>query len=252
MKLDSQQKKFRNERAKDLVELATVFEKVDIPCTYKLREAASVLTDFNRTRKIDENDNTDYSFWGYKIDSIDIPFPEPPRHIKPEKLYPVSANISIDVIASSHSWGSICDPLKKLEFNIEISGYGNEKMHRICYHIDKHLESKSEEPHPMYHFHFGGNKMNFDDIGSTVFLDIPRLIFYPVDIILGMDFVLSNFFPIYWNKLLQESVYNSLVQEYYNALVKPFAHSLASKWTPYDHHSIDWNPHLIFPQLGSI
>ncbi|WP_430809485.1 MULTISPECIES: hypothetical protein [unclassified Carboxylicivirga] len=254
MAINIDQKKFRSERAHDLKNLADLIEKVGIT-GYPLREAANQLNDFTRTRKVDKNDAVDYSYWGYQVDSLEIPFYMPPRHIRPSNLNPLSLVLSIDMIASCDSWGNLVDPLKKLEFNIEIKGDGpNDMKHQICYHIDRHIDSVSNEPHPMYHLHFGGNRMNFDnmDIGQTIFFDAPRVMFYPIEVVLGIDFVLSNFFPTYWNQLQQESVYISLVKDYYDALVKPFAHTLASKWTAYNPSSIDWHPGLVFPQLANV
>lgn len=251
MKLTSKQINFRNERAHDLSVLADLVEKVEIE-SYPIREAAKELKNFERTKKINQNDDVDYSFWGYKIDSLEIPFTATPRHIRPNNIYPLSAFLSIELIASSKCWGDLCDPFRKLEFNIEIKGKDDDgKDHIICYHIDKHMEGESDEPHPAYHFHFGGKRMNFDEIesGNVIFLDTPRLVFYPVDIILGMDFVLSNFFTDRWQKLLQTGEYPSLIGDYYNHLVRPFAHSLASGWTPFDQQDIKWDPQLILPQL---
>lgn len=254
MAINKNQKQFRIQRAQDLNLLADLIEKVGIS-SYQLKDTAKELLNFERTRKIHQNDEVDYSYWGYKIDFLEIQFYEPPRHVNPTNIYPISAYLSIDLIASSESWGNLVDPLKKLEFNIEIKGDGpNNRKHQICYHIDRHQDSISDEPHPMYHLHFGGNRMEFDqlDVGQTIFFDAPRVMFYPIDLVLGIDFVLSNFFPTYWNQLQQESVYISLVKDYYDALVKPFAHTLASKWTTYDPASIEWHPSLLFPQLVNV
>ena len=251
MAISIKDKSFRSERANDLIQISELLEGIGIPC-FKIREASKQLTNFERTRKVSAEDVIDYSYWGYSIDSFEIPFVKIPRHIKPQNLNPVSAYISIDVIGSTQSWGKMVDPFKKLEFNIELSGSSpQEENHHICYHVDRHIVSESKEPHPMYHFHFGGNKMRFDEIniGNTIFLDCPRIMFHPLEMLLGLDFVLSNFFPEYWNELQHQSTYMSLIQEYYTALVKPFAHTLASKWPGYDHKSIEWQPNLLFPQL---
>jgi hypothetical protein len=254
MAISHSDKLFRSERAQDLITLAELLESVGIQ-SYKIREASKELKDFGRTKKIYLDDEIDYSFWGYSIDSFEIPFNRIPHHMKPEGLNPVSAYISIDVIGSTQSWGKIVDPFKKLEFNIELAGCTPKNTnHRMCYHIDRHIESNSTEPHPIYHLHFGGNRMNFNEveIGDIIFLDYPRVMFHPIEIILGLDFVLSNFFPDYWNDLQRKSDYNSLINDYYKALVKPFAHTLASKWTGYDPSSIDWHPDLLFPQLATL
>lgn len=254
MEINNKEKSFRSERAHDLITLAELLESIGVNPN-KIKEASKQLLDFGRTKKVNPNDEIDYSYWGYSIDSFEIPFNKTPKHIHPIGLSPVSAYISIDVIGSSLSWGQMVDPLKKLEFNIELCGYTPQsKTHRICYHIDRHIDSMSDEPHPIYHFHFGGKKMNFDkvDIGNTIFLDCPRIMFHPTELILGLDFVLSNFFPDYWNTLKQKSTYISLIQDYYDVLVKPFAHTLASKWSGYNQSSIEWHPDLLFPQLAAL
>lgn len=252
MALNKKQARFRSDRASDLHHLAEVLEKIEIP-VYQIREAANELTNFERTRKCSQKSKVDYSVWGYTIESLEIPLKSSPRHVRPLNLAGMSVTLSINLTASCDDWGTMCDPLQTLEFNIVITGISKEgSKHRICYHIDRHLDSDSEEAHPAYHFHFGGEKMEFDtiELGNTIFLNAPRLIFYPVDIILGLDFVFSNFFPCFREKLLNDHTYNSLITKYYKTLVKPFAHALASQWKPYDHHSIQWQPELIFPQLG--
>jgi succinate dehydrogenase flavin-adding protein (antitoxin of CptAB toxin-antitoxin module) len=74
-----------------------------------------------------------------------------------------------------------------------------------------------------------------------------------MEAILGIDFVLSNFFPITWRKMRSESSeYNNLLEKYQDLILKPFIHTHASKWM-YSRESLVknliWNPVVICPQL---
>src|SRR5690606_22254631 len=104
--------------------------------------------------------------------------------------------------------------------------------------------------HPIYHLQFGGRKLEkkYLDFGNALILDTPRVVHYPMDVILGVDFVLSNFFSASWRKLRQDGEYVNLVRDYQSYFWKPYAHSNASHWKPFAQHEISWDPVSILPQ----
>ena len=55
------------------------------------------------------------------------------------------------------------------------------------------------------------------NLGDLMILDSPRISYHPMDLILGVDFLLSNFLPENWNNLTSTvDEYNTLVEKYQN------------------------------------
>ncbi|WP_286760611.1 hypothetical protein [Salegentibacter sp. UBA1130] len=242
----------RLEMAEDLLTLSKLLEKYYIN-TGQIRNAASQLKDETKVSKVKQSDEIDYSFYGYKIDPIEFSFTSTPEHTHPEGLDGMTLSFDINLIASYQKDYSHSDPLKHLEFNIIVIGYKDDKDHIISYHLDRHPEGEKEplSSHPKYHFQFGGRKLNKGKrhFGQSIILDSPRLMHYPMDIILGVDFVLSNFFPEIWSELKKNGEYISLVKEYRNRLLKPYFCSLANHWRGELNGASTWNTHEICPQL---
>ena len=149
--------------------------------------------------KISQNDVVNYSFYGYNVKGIYFMFDEPPNHTHPDKIEHLSLFFDIKVIKEYFKDYSHSDPLKHLEFNIVVMGHKDGKEYISSYHLDRHQEGDNEplEAHPKYHFQFGGRKLDKSsrDFGQALILDSPRIMHYPMDIILGIDFIVSNFFP---------------------------------------------------------
>ena len=157
------------------------------------------------------------------------------------------------------------DPFVWLEFNIIIEGSrfedGKHQQLLTSYHLDRHILNKedreSEYPHPLYHFQFGGRKLSEQNseiyTGDLLVLDSPRIAHYPMEAILGIDFILSNFFPETRTKIKNESPeYLNLIEEYQRMILKPYIQTHASYWK-YEKELLIlndvWNPKMICPQL---
>ena len=153
------------------------------------------------------------------------------------------------------------DPFKKLEFNIYAYADDLDTGKEIVYslHLDRHIFKKGDNPsnevHPMYHFQFGGNQLgkNSEDIdiqrnyGEVLFFDSPRITYHPMDFILGLDFLLSNFFPNIWKSLQKEPRYTNIIRKYQEYFMKPYYQSIANS---FDRKlPQNWNAQKIYPQL---
>lgn len=243
---------FRHELANDLLVLSGLLEKHYIN-TGQIRQAATQLKDENRVPKVQQSDTVDYELWGYDVKNIEFNFYEAPSHTHPEDLKSITLKFDITLIAKYVKNYTHSDPLKHLEFNVVVTGFKNEKEHIISYHLDRHPESKNEPlvAHPKYHFQFGGRKLDKrnKDFGQSIILDSPRLMHYPMDIILGIDFIISNFFPEIWDKLKKENDYVTLISGYRDRLMKPYFCSLTSHWMGMLNGSSDWRTSEICPQL---
>ncbi len=150
------------------------------------------------------------------------------------------------------------DPFFALEFNLYAYAYDFIKEQDVVYslHLDRHIIKKGDNPssevHPMYHFQFGGKKLKEKNIdyGQALFFDTPRISYHPMDFILGLDFVLSNFFPNIWNALQREGNYMNIIRKYQEYFMKPYYQSIANSFD----RSLpqNWNPQELYPQLVKI
>jgi hypothetical protein len=152
-------------------------------------------------------------------------------------------SISIDI--REQTVGLIHDPLNDLKFNIELFGYllseecpDGMNLHS-SWHLDRHIFDKPDEEnkysHPHYHFTFGGNKMKnlvgTYNYGQSLILPTPRIAYPPMDAILGIDFIIQNYYTK--NKvrnILSDSEYLRIISAAQERLWKPYYMSIFSKW----------------------
>lgn len=59
--------------------------------------------------------------------------------------------------------------------------------------MDYDINNNQEYIHPHFHLTWGGDTMKGLGLGDVLLLPTPRISYPPLDIILGIDFVLSNF-----------------------------------------------------------
>lgn len=242
----------REEMASDLLSLAKLLEKHYLN-TGQIRKAASLLKEVSYIPKIQQKDEVNYNYIGYHVNDIDFIFTEPPSHTHPDGLENITLHFDINLIKEYTQDPIYSDPLKHLEFNIVVIGYKDGKEHIISYHLDRHPEGENDptEAHPKYHFQFGGRKLDKKnkDFGQSIILDSPRIMHYPMDIVLGIDFIISNFFPEVWQELKKENDYVTIISEYKNQFMKPYFCSLANHWNGMINGKSSWNSEQICPQL---
>lgn len=150
------------------------------------------------------------------------------------------------------------DPFKKYSFNIVIKGSNkNNANSKLIYaiHFDKHNFEEQQEgntphqTHPAYHFQFGGNKLEDEeklDSGRALFLDTPRVMHHPMELILSIDFILSNFFPTIWNKIKPLPRYKKILKKYQKDFILPYFKSIVQHFEATEN---EWNAQEIYPQL---
>lgn len=150
------------------------------------------------------------------------------------------------------------DPFKKYSFNIVIKGRNkNDANNDLIYaiHFDKHnLEEQKKgnapnQAHPAYHFQFGGNNLEDEgklDSGRALFLDAPRIMHHPMELILSIDFILSNFFPTIWNRIKHLPSYQKILKKYQKDFILPYFKSIVEH---FENNTNVWNSQEIYPQL---
>jgi len=143
------------------------------------------------------------------------------------------------------------DPFSEFLFNIKIYGNTIENPEtKLVYtlHFDKHDGSKSPMPHPSYHFQLGGRELkdNITEYGQALFLDSPRIMHHPMELILSIDFILSNFFPLIWQNIRKSPDYFDVLKKYQEQFIKPYYKSIVNH---FESNPTIWNPQDIYPQL---
>jgi len=190
--------------------------------------------------------------WAYSLNNLEFRLSTlPGGTVKPNDIaegLSVSILFSIKINGCLANADEIVDPViggqKDYQFDVILDGEYltadvDVKVGRLfaAWHFDK--EPDTVNPyffHPIYHATFGGNRMeqlqeqgyNF---GNALILPAPRLPHPPMDAVLGIDFILRNYF----SRELHESVTSSL--DYKRILFRsqyrlwrPWAMAFASKW----------------------
>lgn len=179
--------------------------------------------------------------WGYVLPQIVF---NVPKNIQPREIHPPGArldtiSISALVIGNYSDSTIISDPLEHLEFNIIARGIDSSQNKMVSsWHLDRDIGNGTgkspNEIHPLYHFQYGGRELRLPDgsfiYGSHLVLGSPRIMHFPLDAILGIDFVLSNFFGKQREKYSQTPSYKRYIQDAQKHLWRPYAFALSNLW----------------------
>lgn len=220
---------FRRERATELRELAQILLKQQI-CrnSSPLDKAAAMCRDDKPKGK---------NSWGYHLNGLLFRI-KTPRHTLPRKIgdyLDVELSVSLKGVCEEDS----DDPFQD-ELSVSIVVSTNEvsagRKNLCAWHLDRHIleagDHETEEVHPLYHFQYGGKRMyGIENLGQVLLLDPPRLLHPPLDAILAVDFVLSNFSGAKWKKLREDGNYRNMITDAQKLFWKPYVKSLfAAGW----------------------
>lgn len=196
----------------------------------------------------------------YDSDTLELKFDNKklPHYLSHSNVENLSLYFSVDLSIDYTKIEENKDPFKKLEFNIYAYGVNKNNKNRseLVYslHFDRHIvqeeDNEPDEVHPMYHFQFGGKKLKEKhiDMGQALFFDTPRIMHHPMEFILGLDFVLSNFFPDVWYKLQEDGEYINILKKYQEYFILPYYKSVVNYFDRTIKNS-PWNAQDICPQL---
>ncbi|QKF91615.1 hypothetical protein [Campylobacter sp. CCUG 57310] len=191
----------------------------------------------------------------YELKPLEFKFIEYPSHLSHTNIENLRLFFDIKVKGEYKNIPELKDPLRYLEFNICITGNDpNNKNYDPFYsiHFDRHQEGKnpSKEIHPAYHFQFGGRKIKDIgiDFGQALFMDTPRIMYHPMDVFLGIDFILSNFFPEAWRRFKKNGTYANLIKKYQKYFIYPYFKTISKHFE--ETNSQPWPSIDIFPQLS--
>lgn len=188
--------------------------------------------------------------WEYGVTNLQLRV-EMPQNVLPAKCGEwLDIFIDLDIKGTCDSSEGDC--ITELVLNLKIATESGENV--CCWHFDRHITNGNEEAvpgseaHPLYHFQHGGHAMeqHAELLGSSLLLPSPRLPFPPMDAVLSLDFVLSNFSGPCWQGLRDDPTYSRLLRDAQKTHWKPYLEKLASWWSggPRDNECITLWPHL--------
>jgi len=105
-----------------------------------------------------------------------------------------------------------------LKAELELLGW---KRVILRFHFDR-KDPNAMIPGPLYHLQVGGNPKEDENCWLPKQINIPRIPYNPIDLILLCEFVLVNFFPRESEKLRKEPEWNSLVRKSQELFMKPY------------------------------
>ncbi|MFT6443605.1 MAG: hypothetical protein ACJAV5_002117 [Vicingaceae bacterium] len=192
-------------------------------------------------------------FWGYTISDIKFNVDQSSlKHIRPSGFTNVEIIIELDVESKISEWEKLNDPFCSLNFRSLIRGTNSKtgKLHYLAFHIDRHNGAETNEIHPLYHLQYLQNnkikaKDEFDH-GETLQLDLPRMMHLPMELILGVSTILSNFSPSTYSKLIQNRQFVNLCKDYQQKIWRPYFNSIENYWLK---NPAEWDPKLNCPYL---
>ena len=140
------------------------------------------------------------------------------------------------------------DPVKNYSFQIQIIGYDTDgKEYVYWWHLDQNIESEAPKfTHPYYHFQSGGDTLELQDTGSLIILGAPRLPHPPMDLFLGIHFIIRNFFSTKdypeLKELFKSYEYQEIIKRAQKRMWEPYFNSFAS-----DNKHLDYTFERVFP-----
>ncbi len=163
------------------------------------------------------------------LESLKLHIEPAPRNTRPKVN---SIDIVLDVSVPLVNTDKLELPVSNYAFNMVIKGLNQDGSSVMSsWHLDYDDSDSAEYIHPHFHLTYGGKTMEQVSLGNMLLLPAPRLAYPPMDIILGIDFALSNFVKkeVYEN-IRQESQYRAAVINAQKTYWKPYMLSLAHFW----------------------
>ena len=238
--------RFRLERATELDTLARILERSEVcyDCSPLYQAASECRQPFGDR-------------WRYSLERLIFRIRDTKNPI-PIGVYDVTLSLSISLVGHCNDDDETRDPLDSLEFNMVITGkhdkHGETRSVLCSWHLDRDLPAGQDGVHdfihPVYHFQHGGkNVWGLEiDFGSSLILESPRIAHPPMDAILGVDFVLTNYIKSSQLGFRLENDYQNLLRSAQAIMWRPYARALVFAWEPGPIQS-EWPYVLPWPQL---
>jgi hypothetical protein len=240
-------KKYLDDRRNDLRSLAQILDGRGIVQTVDpLKEAA---------REIRGGDALDWKLHirGLRFNVSKKGDLEAQRHAKPADLSSIRLQLDIKLTGRCLHARSHCDPFRRLSVECVATGRSAGdpagRYHSV-WHLERHDPEKSgaDLAHPAYHLQYGGMRLpQLGWMGNHLLLDSPRVAHPPLDGVLAVDFVVSNYFPGLWRDLRRNvKAYKELVDQAQERYWRPYALASVARWTTNDD---GWDGDEVWPQV---
>jgi hypothetical protein len=243
------QRQLRSDLAWELLSTADFLEKVSIcPDTGPLKAAAN------------ECKGSGGDHWAYSVSNLILRL-DPSQNGFPAQLISLDCRLNMRVCGLCSILNCPEDPMTEVAIDVMLEGRtsATARRHVQAWHFDRHLSDvNSTEPilaHPRYHFHFGGRGMMtfVTETGppccdSVLLLEGPRIAHAPLDGVLVIDFLLSNFVGEKWRKLREDQMYKRVIAASQKRNWQPFVKALLTHWSP-QANRIGWAASDIWPHL---
>jgi len=213
--------------------------------SYELAQMQELLVKHGITKSFSFEDRSTPTTWKQVVGELHFDLPVPTSTL-PTNTKIVEVTFSAEMEGRYFDKGNpniLSDPLVCLtNFNIMIYGLDeNNKDLCAAWHLDRHTDElgigtadDKGYMHPEYHITFGGKKMEKDEplnFGNILILPTPRLPHPPMDVVLGIDFIIQNFYPKEHKiDILEDERYIAIVKNAQLRLWRPYFRSLASHW----------------------
>ena len=139
-----------------------------------------------------------------------------------ENIDQVELRISLNGCINANAWkDEDKNPWETLTLRTKLIVLTMTDLYSKNYHVDL-IESKEnvyQEIHPLSHIHFQDTREN---CAKNVEIDVPRLVHFPLDMVLGLSIALRNYMPEAYEKLKNNSIYLGLCYESQKRLLVPY------------------------------
>lgn len=140
----------------------------------------------------------------------------------------VELHLSMNGLVDANLWGEEGkNPWQSLSFKAVLKICTMEGEHLLkSFHVDQIPVSDPDykEVHPLSHMHFSER---IEGNNACVREDLPRLVHYPLDIVLGLSVALQNYVPQIFDSLCRNSNYLGLCYDSQKRLLAPYFASYA-------------------------
>lgn len=222
--------KIRAEYVRELELLRTILEK-----DYIIGDLGPLYKAIEKCRKPPHGQD---DLWNHEMIKLNFGPVQSVKKVRPKNLKDLNLSLTIRCIGVCHEVPKH-DSINELSFDIRIKAEDEKKNNFLTsWHLDCHIfdegDGDPEHCHPLFHFQHGGKTilgLYEDDeynFGSSLFLESPRIAFPPMDIPLGINFVLSQFYGDNWRKLSRNKTYLGIIKNSQKRLWKPYFTKLAS------------------------
>lgn len=247
----SQIRTFKIQRAEELSRLHRFLQRKLKNATQALEPLRVAANELMKEAELKDGNPT----WGYNITNLVLPLGVN-KHIEPSGIKTLRVRIDCNVKCNVEHWNQLEDPFISYNFAAIIFGEKDNINYSICWHVDKDCGDDSDEHHPLYHLQYsngcsllGKSNTNFN-WGHLVYLDSPRIVHYPMDIVLGIGFYLTNFhYKGIFEEYLKDPLFSRLYNQAKNKILKPYFLNIASHWDC-DDSQLQWKSSgLLCPHL---